>query len=66
MFGLILIGIGLLALLMTARVIHVAEDYYYALGWKVNMKIYKTVWLIASLLFILFGTLQLVGVLKMK
>jgi hypothetical protein len=66
MLGLILIGLGLFALFMTARTIRGAEDYYYAFGWKVNMKTYKTIWLVASLLFILCGTLQIVGVLKIK
>ena len=66
MFGLILICFGFLILLMFLRTIRTTEDYYYALGWKVNMKIVKIVWLVASISFILIGTLQIAGVLKMK
>jgi hypothetical protein len=51
---------------MTPRVIRHAEDSYYAIGWKVNMKIFKLFWLVASIAFIIFGALQIVGLIKMK
>ena len=66
MFGLIFICFGLFILLMTPCVIRHAEDSYYAIGWKVNMKIFKLFWLVASIAFIIFGALQIVGLIKMK
>jgi hypothetical protein len=66
MVGLIFICFGLFTLLMTSRVIRNAEDSYYAIGWKVNMRIFKLFWLVASIAFIIFGTLQIVGLIKLK
>ncbi len=64
MFGLILICLGLLSLLMTPRAIRSAEDSYYAMGWKVNMKIWKVSWIIGSITVIVLGALQIAGIIK--
>ena len=64
--GLIFICFGLFTLLMTPRATRTAEDWYYAIGWKVNMRMFKLVWLVASIAFVVFGALQISGLIKMK
>jgi len=66
LFGIIFICFGLFALLMTRHIVRQAGDIYNAYGWKVNMKIYKYFWIIASTTFIIFGALQLLGIIKTK
>jgi hypothetical protein len=41
-------------------------DLYAAIGWKVNMQILKYFWIFVSITFIIFGALQLVGIIKIK
>jgi len=50
--------------LMTRRVTGYAEDWYFALGWKVNMRLYKKVWIVGSITFIAFGAVQIAGLIK--
>jgi hypothetical protein len=58
--GLIFICIGLFSALMTTHAMSYAEDHYYAMGWKVNMKIFKICWLVGALALVIFGILLLV------
>jgi hypothetical protein len=66
MFGLIFICLGFFFLLITSRAIRVAEDGYKAIGWKVNIRIFKYFWMFVSIAIIVFGTLRVVGLIRMK
>jgi hypothetical protein len=60
MAGLIFICIGLFTALMTTRAMQSAEDWYYAMDWKVNMKVFKVCWLVGALALVIFGILLII------
>ena len=64
--GLIPICFGFVFLIIIPYSNRYAKELYSALGWKVNMKILKVFYVVNSILFILFGVFQFVGLLQIK